>query len=68
MSKHTYTGNPKSWLTTVIEERDGSKHVTILSAVHVNKEYTMPHCYSLAWPDWKIMQDSDYLQCVKPFL
>lgn len=52
----------ESWLTVRIEAKDGCKLVTIMSKIHVNKEFTLPHCYSEAWSDSEILRDSDFLK------
>lgn len=67
MNQRRYPNRPEPWLTTVIEDKDGEKHVTILSSLHVTKSFTMPHSYGMSFTDWQIMLDSDYLRCVAPF-
>ena len=62
MSTTTTHKLAESWLTVRIETRGGCKFVTILSTFHVNKEFTLPHCYSEAWSDSAILRDSDFLK------
>ena len=52
----------ESWLTVKIEAKGGSKFVTIISTIHVNKEFLLPHCYSVDWSDSAILRDSDFLK------
>lgn len=52
----------ESWLTVRIETKGDCKFVTIVSSLHVNREFTLPHCYGLAYSDHEILRDSDFLK------
>ena len=52
----------ESWLTVRIETKGDSKFVTIMSTFHVNKEFTLPHCYGLSFSDSEILRDRDFLK------
>lgn len=42
--------------------------VTIYSKIHKTKVYTLPHCYSLDFTDYQILNDPDFIKYVTRFL
>lgn len=59
---NSYPNHNMPWITVDIETVGDSKFVTIRSSVHVNKEFKLPHSYSLLWGDWAILRDADFLK------
>lgn len=59
-------GNP--WLSVSIETKEGSKFVTIHPRIHTNKSKLLPHSYGVAWKDWEILEDGDFLKYYVRFL
>jgi hypothetical protein len=50
--------NLQPWYRILIEERDGSKHVTFCSRIHVHKEVTASFSYDAkCFTDYQILND-----------
>lgn len=47
----------RDWMHIEIEDRDGSKHVTLVSRFHVGKRYPISWCYSENFTDEEILRD-----------
>lgn len=64
---NSYLYHIKPWIAVDIETVVDSKFVTIRSSLHVNKEFKLPHSYSLSWGDWEILRDGDFLKYARRF-
>lgn len=55
-----FMGKPlQDWYQIEIVERDGSKHATFHSRIHVKKVNQCPFCWGTSFADAEILQDAD---------